>query len=103
MRIITERKLREFWQTKTGAEKIRRENVMREWIKVTRAADWQNFSDLKNTFNSSDTYKNCTIFDVGGNKYRIIAKVEYKKHIVFIRFVLTHKEYDEKKWQSDCK
>ncbi len=80
----------------------RRENAVREWIKVVRAADWQNFSGLKNTFNSADVYKNCTIFDVGGNKYRIIAKIEYQKHLVFIRSVLSHSEYDNKKWQLDC-
>lgn len=103
MRIITERKLREFWQTARGAEGVSRENAMREWIKIVRKADWQNFPNLKNTFNSADVYKNCTIFDVGGNKYRIIAKIEYRTHLVFIRFVLTHSEYDERKWQPDCK
>ncbi len=95
---ISETRLREFWAKEKQAE-----NPIREWIKVVQLADWQNFSNLKNTFNSADIYKNCTIFDIGGNKYRIIAKVEYQKHIVFIRFVLTHSEYDEKKWQSDCK
>lgn len=103
MRIITERTLRQFWQDKTGAEANRREKTMREWINVVRCADWANFSELKQTFNSADAYKNCVIFDVGGNKYRIIGKVGYQKHLVFIRFVLTHSEYDEKKWQLDCK
>lgn len=98
MRIISERKLREFWTKNKDAE-----SSMREWIKVVRLADWRNFSDLKNTFNHADVYKNCTIFDIGGIKYRIIAKAAYQKHIVFIRFALTHIEYDKKKWQSDCK
>ncbi len=103
MRIITERKLRKFWQDETGAEAGRREKVMREWINIVRRADWANFSRLKQTFNSADAYKDCVIFDIGGNKYRIIGKVGYQKHLVFIRFVLTHSEYDEKKWQPDCK
>lgn len=103
MRIITERKLRKFWQDEMGAEASRREKAMREWINIVRRADWANFSRLKQTFNSADAYKNCVIFDVGGNKYRIIGKVGYQKHLVFIRFVLTHSEYDEKKWQPDCK
>ncbi len=103
MRIITERKIREFWQSGKGFEKTTRENTMREWIKVVKLADWRNFPELKRTFNHADIYKNCLIFDVGGNKYRIIVKIEYQKHIVFIRFVLTHSEYDEKKWQFDCK
>ncbi len=103
MRIITERKLRNFWQDEMGAEAGRHKKVMREWINVVRRADWANFNQLKQTFNSADTYKDCVIFDIGGNKYRIIGKVGYQKHLVFIRFVLTHSEYDEKKWQPDCK
>ena len=98
MRVITERRIREFWRSEKGLEKTIREKTMREWMRIVKLADWQNFSDLKNTFNHADVYKNCTIFDVGGNKYRIIAKVQYRKHIVFIRFVLTHSEYNEKKW-----
>ena len=97
MRIISEKKLREFWGIHPEAE-----NSMREWIRVVRFADWESFSDIRKTFNHADIYRCCIIFDVGGNKYRIIAKVAYKIHIVFIRFVLTHKEYDEQKWQSDC-
>jgi len=90
--------LRDFWQKNPEAE-----NAMREWIKTIKLADWDNFSDVRKTFNHAGIYKNCVIFDIGGNKYRIIAKVAYQIKIVFIRFILTHKEYDEKKWQSDCK
>lgn len=97
MRIITERKLREFRATEKGAEK-----PMREWIAVFREADWHSFADVRDTFNHADVYKNCAIFDVGGNEYRIIAKVAYRAHKVFIRLVLTHEEYDENKWKSDC-
>lgn len=103
MRIITERTIREFWQSVKGAESERREKVMRQWMEFVNDADWSDFSELKNTFNASDVYGNCTIFDVGGNKYRIIAKVEYQKHLIFIRAVLTHSEYDKNKWQADCR
>lgn len=103
MRIISERKLREFWQEQTVSDQKRCENAMREWIKVVRLADWENFTDIRQTFNHSDIYKCCVIFDVGGNKYRIIAKVKFEFKILYIRFVLTHRQYDEKKWQADCK
>ncbi len=98
MRIISEKRLREFWQKNSEAE-----TAIREWITTVRIADWNNFSDVRKTFNHSDVFGNCTIFDVGGNKYRIIAKVAYQIKVVFIRFILTHKEYDEKKWQTDCR
>lgn len=103
MRIITERKLREFWSAASGPEGIRREKVFREWIFVVREADWSNFSDVRKTFNHCDVYGRCTIFDVGGNKYRVIAKVAFGIQAVFIRFVLNHEEYDKNNWQADCK
>lgn len=97
MRIITERKIQEFWEAHLAAE-----SAMRQWIATVREADWHNFADVRATFNHADIYKRCTIFDVGGNKYRIIAMIEYQKHLVFIRQVLTHVEYDKNKWQPDC-
>jgi mRNA interferase HigB len=102
MRIISEKRLREFWELAKGSEATRRKKAMLEWRDIVRAADWNNFSDVRLTFNHADVYSDCVIFDVGGNKYRIIAKVRYQKHILFIRVVLTHEEYDENKWCSDC-
>ena len=98
VRIISEKALREFWQ-QHGESK----NALQEWIKVVRSADWESFSDVRKTFNHADIYGKCVIFDVGGNKYRIIGKVGYRFRIVYIRFVLTHGQYDENKWQADCK
>lgn len=98
MRIVSERKLREFWQQQPEAE-----NAMRQWIKTVRLADWSHFSDVRKTFNHVDIFGACSLFDVGGNKYRIIGKIAYGIKVVYIRFVLTHRQYDEKKWQSDCK
>lgn len=103
MRIITERRLREFCEAVDGAEKSRRQKVMKEWIAVAKNADWSNFSDVRQTFNHADIYSACTIFDVGGNKYRIIAKVAFGIKVIFIRAVLTHAEYVTKDWQPDCK
>ena len=103
MRIISERQLRDFWELADGAEKIRRRKVLSEWITVVRRADWSSFSDVRRTFNHSDIFGNCIIFDVGGNKYRIIAKGDFGIKAVFIRAVLTHAEYDRNDWRPDCK
>lgn len=97
MRIISEKPIKDFWEKHPEAE-----GAMKDWIKHTREAVWGNFSDVRKTFNHADIYKSCVIFDVGGNKYRIIAKIKYEWKIVYIRFVLTHFEYDQKKWQADC-
>jgi mRNA interferase HigB len=103
MRIISDKQLREFWLAAKGDERTARQKTMKEWRKVVRRADWNTFIDVRKTFNHADVYKNCVIFDVGGNKYRIVAKVAYRVKIVFIRSVLTHEEYDNNQWCDDCK
>ncbi len=97
MRIISEKTIKEFWEQHKESEA-----AMKNWISKVRDSDWQNFSDVRQTFNSADIYSRCVVFNLGGNKYRIIAMIEYKKHLVFIRAVLTHKEYDKDKWKPDC-
>ncbi|MDK4740678.1 MULTISPECIES: type II toxin-antitoxin system HigB family toxin [unclassified Rhizobium] len=68
---------------------------MADWHTTTSDADWNNFSELKATFNSADYVTNGKIvFDVGGNKYRIVGLVGFRTKRVFILFVGTHAEYD---------
>ncbi len=98
MRIISEKAITEFWEIYPESE-----SSMKDWISKIRDADWQTFSDIKQTFNTADNYKRCVVFNVGGNNYRVIGIVEYQKHLVFIRAILTHKEYDKDKWKIDCK
>jgi mRNA interferase HigB len=97
MRIITERRIREFYVKNKLSE-----SAFRDWIQVVRKADWQLFSDVRTSFNHVDFHHKLAIFDVGGNKFRIIAKIEYSKHLVFIKFVLTHLEYDKHSTWCDC-
>lgn len=73
------------------------------WFKLARKAHWRHFQDAKATFGQSDvatgdTGRTATIFDVGGNKYRIIAHVDYARQIVKIEAVMDHQEYDRKLW-----
>ena len=97
MRILSFRKLREFIgdhpDAKTG---------LKAWYKAVQTADWRNFADLRQTFGDADVYKHCTIFNIAGNKYRLIAWVNYKTHAVYVRHILTHKDYDQDKWKADC-
>jgi len=97
MRIISEARLREYGGKDKNALK-----PLNLWRDLVRKADWKDFSDVRNYFNHADIYGNCVIFNIGGNKYRMIAKVEYQKHLVFIRAIMTHSEYEENKWCSDC-
>jgi mRNA interferase HigB len=62
---------------------------------------WQNFVDLRQVFPSADQVGNLTVFNIGGNNYRLITLVDYKYQKVFIRHVLTHAEYDKEEWKND--
>lgn len=90
MRIVAKRALREFWREHADAEQ-----PLKTWYVHVKAAKWQRPADIRSTFGAADFIAgNRVIFDIGGNKYRLIGKVNYRRHVVFIRFVGTHKDYD---------
>ncbi|MCL1463001.1 type II toxin-antitoxin system HigB family toxin [Argonema galeatum] len=62
---------------------------------------WQNLDELRQDFASADLVVNLTVFNIGGNNYRLITLVDYEKQKVFIRHVLTHAEYDKEDWKND--
>jgi len=72
------------------------------WRDATVAARWKNFDDVKKTFRATDLYGDCVIFDIGGNNYRLIAKISYENELVSIKAVMTHAEYDKDKWKKNC-
>jgi mRNA interferase HigB len=68
------------------------------FLALVHAAQWQHFEDLKQTFASADYVPgNTVIFDIGGNKYRIVARVDFQDQAVRIAGVMTHEEYDREK------
>ncbi len=97
LRIISKKKLRAFWQAYPAAQR-----PLQEWYDFTAEAAWGNFTEVRNTFRHADVYCDCVIFDIKGNDYRLIAIPLYQAHRVYVRHVLTHKEYDKGAWQDDC-
>jgi len=71
------------------------------WFTLARKATWKTFPELRVTFPSADLVGHHTVFNIGGNKFRLIAAIHYNTQKVFVRFVLTHKEYDLGKWMND--
>jgi len=76
---------------------------MKAWHKLVGDSNFSDFNDVKRTINSVDYAKPFTIFDVGGNNFRVIVIIHYDRQKVFIRYVLTHAEYDGwcKKYRSN--
>ena len=90
MHVISQRQLREFWQKHPQAE-----GPLRVWYKVARAAEWKKFEDVKSAYATADRVAQFTIFNIGGNKWRLIAAIHYDRGKLYIRHVFTHAEYDD--------
>jgi mRNA interferase HigB len=75
-------------------------NAMDYWYRVAKRAIWTNFADLRQSFNMADFVAPHVVFDIGGNKYRIIAEMNFTRKLIFIRRIMTHKEYERGAWKS---
>jgi mRNA interferase HigB len=96
MHIISKKKLREFWDQHPRAK-----SPLECWFRVAKQANWGSFADVRNTFNTADRVGRFVVFDIAGNKYRLIAAIHFDRGKLFVRHVLTHSEYDEGKWKDD--
>ena len=93
MHIISFRKLRDFFEENPNSKV-----PLQDWHIRAGKADWDNFSDIKKTFNSVDSVGNSRfVFNVKGNHYRIVAILLFQVKRVYIRWVGTHKDYDKLK------
>ena len=68
--------------------------ALARWIETVKMARWSTMMDIRETFGSADWVKGLVVFNIGGNKFRLIAKVEFGERLVVIINVLTHAEYD---------
>lgn len=75
-------------------------SALDHWYKVARRAIWTNFIEVKRTFNTADFVAPHIVFDTGGNKYRLIAEINFRRRVLFIRRIMTHKEYVKGAWKS---
>ena len=95
MHIITRKRLNEFAprypETKTA---------LAQWYKSMKRYDFNSIAELRKIFPSADKVGKLTVFNIGGNKVRLIAAIHYNRKKVYIRAVLTHSEYDLGKWKE---
>jgi mRNA interferase HigB len=95
MHVISRKKLREFW-----ADHLDSQAPLNDWFKVASKADWGKFADIRATYRHADQVGRFVVFNIGGNKYRLIVEVLYDAGRVLVRHVLTHREYDTGKWKA---
>ena len=103
--MISRRELQEFYEAKP--ERRQHADAFEDWFKLTRRASWQTFQDAKALFGQTDvasdtnSKRTATIFDIGGNKYRIVTLIDYMRQTVLITHVLGHKDYDKGNWKKE--
>lgn len=90
-RIIAKRSLWEFWEKHSDAEQY-----LKTWYETAKSSAWNSPNDIKKTYIHASILKDSrVIFNINGNKYRLVVKFNFEKQWAFIRFIGTHAEYDK--------
>ena len=113
MRVISRKILRDYCQSHTDAC-----DALYDWYRVASKAQWKNLTEVQATYKSAEAVSNFTVFNIKGNRYRsigsanptslcdgestkLIADIIYEHQRIYIKYVLTHAEYDKDKWKND--
>jgi mRNA interferase HigB len=94
MHLITRKTLRAFWQQYPDSK-----TALERWSQIIEKNNFDSFTQLRETFPSVDKVGKLTVFNIGGNKYRLIAAIHFNRHKVYIRHILTHAQYDQDNWK----
>lgn len=100
MRIITRKRLREFAQSYPDAA-----DSLKKWERVVRDGEWESLRDVRRVYPHSDAVtvasgSTVTVFNIGGNKYRLIAAIHYNRQRVYVLRLLRHSEYSKNLWKD---
>ena len=100
VRVISLKPLREFWEQYPDAEL-----PLQQWYRIAISARWRGLHDVRQGFPHADGVRarrgdTLTVFNIGGNKYRLVVRIRYDYQLVNIRCILTHEQYDEGDWKD---
>jgi mRNA interferase HigB len=76
------------------------EAALRAWYTTAKKSQWRNLAEVKRVYPSADLVVRYTIFNIKGNKYRLITRIVYRSQTVFIVAIMTHEDYDLGKWKE---
>lgn len=94
MKLISNRALREF-----ADEHPQAEEPLQSWRHVVERNAFQNFAELRQAFRSVDKVGDLYVFNIGGNKYRLVTTIAYRIQTVWVKHILTHAQYDKGAWK----
>jgi mRNA interferase HigB len=95
MHIISRKALKQFWEKYPDSQ-----SSLIRWYQIMEKTEFFTFNDLRQTFPSADMVGELIVFNIGGNKHRLIASIHFNRAKVYIRHMLTHSEYDKGTWKK---
>jgi mRNA interferase HigB len=72
-----------------------------DWNEIVKVVTWQNLIEVQQTYTSAEAVGNFTVFNIKGNRYRLIVSINYSRQLVYFKYLLTHAEYDKDNWKND--
>jgi mRNA interferase HigB len=96
MHIMSRKKLLPFSQKHPNAF-----TPLDTWYRIAKAAKWQHLEQVKQSFPKAEAVGNFTVFNIKGNSYRLIVSIDYEAQIIYVKYVLTHAEYDKDEWKHN--
>uniref|UniRef100_Q01YH2 Type II toxin-antitoxin system HigB family toxin n=1 Tax=Solibacter usitatus (strain Ellin6076) TaxID=234267 RepID=Q01YH2_SOLUE len=95
MRVISKGAITEFCRIHPDALE-----PLMHWYMVAKRANWQSLSEVRSDFRHADAVGLFTVFNVAGNKYRLVAVIKYRWKVIYLRYILSHAEYTKERWKS---
>jgi mRNA interferase HigB len=95
MHIITRKRLNDFAEQYPETR-----TALAHWYQLMKRSNFASFPELRATFPTADKVGKLTVFNIGGNKVRLVAAIHYNHRRIYIRAVLTHQEYDQNRWKE---
>ena len=93
--LTTRKALVQFWEKHPDSQ-----IALKRWFKIVQKIEFSNFAELRQVFPSADKVDHWIIFNIGGNKHRLVTSIHFHRGKVYIRYVLTHTEYDRGDWKE---
>ncbi|MEG5055885.1 MULTISPECIES: type II toxin-antitoxin system HigB family toxin [unclassified Microcoleus] len=96
MHIISYRRVREYSETHADCGE-----ALDNWFKIASKAKWSNLIEVQSVFPKAEAVGGFTVFNIKGNNYLLIVSIDYESKLIYIKYILTHAEYDKEKWKND--
>lgn len=96
MHVTSYKRLREFGQKHSDCR------ALDDWFRVAIKANWSTFIEVQSVFSTAEVVGNFIVFNLKGKKYRLIVSIDYEGQLIYIKYILTHADYDKEQWQHDA-